>query len=274
MLTRLRTTGLAWAGTLIIVLAMSGVALGSVVLTADQAPVDESATVDTTATFEDLDGNGVDDDCQTDVVPDEEQAAAAEAAVDLDGDGTISVSEAARSDRTGGKNCNHGGYVSQVARGQCDDGTTEDADEATDDDQGQDGDEATEAEEAEEADEADEAEAAEPCEPAEETTDESTEEAAEETTCEEVAAPVYDPAKYSGPGGFGRYVSEVAQSDAIGGKNCNHGGAVSEAVRAAKEQIKAERDAAKAERKAERDAKKAERDAAKAERKAGKQHGN
>ena len=237
MLTRLRTTGVAWAGTMIIVLAMSGVALGSIALTADEAPVDESAVVDTTATFEDLDGNGVDDDCQTSVVPDEERAAEAEAAVDLDGDETISVSEAAKSDRTGGKNCNHGGYVSQVARAQCDTGA---------------------------------AEAADPCV----ATEESTEETAAETPCEEVAAPVYDPEVYSGPGGFGRYVSEVAQSDAIGGKNCNHGGAVSEAVKAAKEQVKAEREAAKAERRAERDAKKAERAAARAERRAAKQHGN
>ena len=42
-------------------------------------------------------------------------AAAALAAADLDHDGTISVSEAARSGWTGGKNCNHGGYVSGVA---------------------------------------------------------------------------------------------------------------------------------------------------------------
>ena len=35
---------------------------------------------------------------------------------------------------------------------------------------------------------------------------------------------------------------EVAQSDAVGGKNCNHGGAVSESAKAAK----AEREAARA----------------------------
>ena len=38
-------------------------------------------------------------------------------AADLDHDGAISVSEAAQSDWVGGKNCNHGGYVSSVAQG-------------------------------------------------------------------------------------------------------------------------------------------------------------
>ena len=37
-------------------------------------------------------------------------------AADLNGDGTISVTEAAQSGWTGGVNCNHGGYVSQVAQ--------------------------------------------------------------------------------------------------------------------------------------------------------------
>ena len=55
--------------------------------------------------------------------------AAALAAADLNGDGTISVSEAAQSGWTGGTNCNHGGYVSGVApwRGrQADDGDRRD----------------------------------------------------------------------------------------------------------------------------------------------------
>ena len=47
-------------------------------------------------------------------------AAAALAAADLNGDGTISVSEAAQSGWTGGTNCNHGGYVSGVAHGSGD----------------------------------------------------------------------------------------------------------------------------------------------------------
>ena len=42
-------------------------------------------------------------------------------------------------------------------------------------------------------------------------------------------APVLDPA----PNAHGVAVSTVAQSAAVGGKNCNHGGAVSEAAKAA-----------------------------------------
>ncbi len=100
-----------------------------------------------------------------------------------------------------------------------------------------------------------------------------------------------------------RGVSEIAGDvTLVGGKNCNHGGAVSEAAHernteraaarqaasaerdAAKEQRKADRDAAKAERKAARDAakveresmnelRKTERDAAKAQGKANRGHG-
>ncbi len=99
----------------------------------------------------------------------------------------------------------------------------------------------------------------------------------------EVPAPPFDPAIFNGPGAFGAYVSSVANSDAVGGKNCNHGGAVSAAVKAAKAAARAERDAAKAAARAERDAAKAERQAnktlAKAVRNAtkqskGKGHGN
>ena len=56
----------------------------------------------------------------TDVVANADAADRGRTAVDQDGDGTISVSEAAHSDRTGGVNCNHGGYVSSVAHGTCD----------------------------------------------------------------------------------------------------------------------------------------------------------
>ena len=48
---------------------------------------------------------------------------------------------------------------------------------------------------------------------------------------------------------------EVAQSDIIGGKNCNHGGAVSEVYKAANAEREAERLAAKEARQAARDAK-------------------
>ena len=64
----------------------------------------------------DLDGNGIEDHCETAVAADPIAAAAAFAAVDTNGDGTISVPEAAHSGWVGGKNCNHGGYVSRVAK--------------------------------------------------------------------------------------------------------------------------------------------------------------
>lgn len=284
MFTRLRTTWLAGSGALLMVLGLSGAVLGATVLTAAAGPTPEEETdpivvVDTSLTFEDADGDGVDDDCDEDVVADPVAEASAAAAVDTDGDGEVSVSEAARSDRTGGKNCNHGGYVSQVAHDQCDGGTTDEVDAEDPAPTGEpapaivevvlepneDGDEDEATEEAEEAGD---------CEATEEAESESEE--AETEACEAVAAPTFDPAVFSGPGAFGAYVSSVARSDATGGKNCNHGGAVSEAVKAAKEAAKAERDAAKAERRAEREAAKAERaaqrDAKKAERRAS--HGN
>src|SRR6185312_4300794 len=72
------------------------------------------------------------DDCETGVLADETAAAAADAAVDLNGDGTVSVSEAAQSDRTGGTNCNHGGYVTQVAHDTCGDASGAGSTDATD----------------------------------------------------------------------------------------------------------------------------------------------
>ena len=221
MLDRLRAGGLAGGAALILVLALSGGAMGAELVT------DE--VVDTTATFEDLDGDGVDDDCaEAEVVENAEAAAAAITAADLDGDGAISVTEAAQSGWTGGVNCNHGGYVSQVAT----------ADEDAEDEEAED----------EEA-------------------------PAEDTACEEVEAPEPEtPLDTEAANAHGMWVSWVAGSDAVGGKNCNHGGAVSdaakkdhEAAKAERDAAKAERDAAKAERAAERDAAKAEREAARAE---------
>ena len=224
-------------GALILIIALAGGVLGANLLTTT-GPTPESVTdplvVDTTATWEDLDGNSVDDDCQETITPDAEAAAAAELALDANGDGTISVDEAARSERTGGLNCNHGGYVSTVAQ-------ETDAEDESDED----------AEEAEAAPE----------------------------VCEAMVVPTFALPAEAAPGAFGAYVSSIAQSDAVGGKNCNHGGAVSDAVHAAQEVAKAAREAAKAERAAARDAAqaersaeraaaKAERDAAKAERKA------
>lgn len=201
------------------------------------------------AAFVDLNGNDIDDPCETDpVVEDAAAAEAAQKAVDLDGDGTISVSEAAHSDRIGGKNCNHGGYVSWVAQGSCADPTTTPEQPALV--TGPDPDAA--------------AVVATTCdEPADEPTDEAAQ-APTDATCEEVAPPERDPALDEQKNGHGKWVSTVARSTATGGKNCNHGGAVSEAAKKDHAVDKAARDAAKAEREAARAEKKAARDAAKA----------
>jgi hypothetical protein len=210
--TRLRSTWLASAGAVVLVLMFAGLAAGRVVLT--DTPTTEVTTPDTTATFEDLNGNGIDDDCEEPgtVVEDPIAGASAAAAVDENADGVISVSEAAHSDRTGGTNCNHGGYVSWVAQGSPD-ATTEEA-------------------------------------------------AAPTTECVPVAPPERDPALDEQKNGHGKWVSTVASSEATGGKNCNHGGAVSEAAKKDHAAAAAARAAAKA-----------AREAARAEAKAAKQHG-
>jgi len=213
MMDRKRPSWLALGGAAILTLVLSSVVLGADPL-ALAGPTPESETdplvSSTLGTWEDTDGNGIDDDCQETVEADPAAAGAADLAVDADGDGTISVTEAAHSDRVGGTNCNHGGYVSFVAGDDADDEESPEAEEAADE------------------------------------------------ACVPVAAPTFDPVALVEPGGFGAYVSTVAQSDAIGGKNCNHGGAVSEAAKAAKAVVMAEREAAKAERAAERTAAKAE----------------
>ena len=229
MFARIRSRLLAGGGGLALTLAMAGVvAAATVVTTLVSTPTDPAAPVaDTTATFEDLDGNGVDDDCQAEVVEDPVAAASAQAAIDENGDGTISVTEAAHSDRTGGTNCNHGGYVSSVAQ---------DADTA------------------------------------DETTEETT---VCETTSETTeAAPVeaVDPADLAA-NAHGQAVSDVAHSKDVGGKNCNHGGAVSEAAKKDHEAAAAARDAEKAARDAARDARKAELAAARDAKLHGKGHG-
>ena len=210
------------------------------------------------AAFVDENGNDIDDACESEaVVADETAAADAEKAVDLDGDGTISVSEAAQSDRVGGANCNHGGYVSWVAQGSCPDPTPTPELPAlvTGPEPGGTTDGPTVA-------------AATCDQPVEEPTVESQVEAAADPTCEEVPPPERDPALDEAKNGHGKWVSTVAGSEATGGKNCNHGGAVSEAAKKDQEAAKAARDAAKAEREAARAEKKAAREAAKAAREA------
>jgi hypothetical protein len=217
---RLRTTGLAGSGALLLVLAMSGVVAAASILTAVVAPVpdptDPVATIDTSQTFEDLNGDGIDDDCQADVVANPDAAAAADLAVDLNGDGQVSVSEAAQSDRTGGPSCNHGGFVSGVADPTDTETDTETTTPAT-------------------------------CDTTVAPTETAPAEDATETTLE---------ATVEARNAHGTTVAAVAQSDAVGGANCNHGGAVSEAAKKDQTAAKAARDAAKGAREAQREARK------------------
>ena len=218
MFTRLRTTWLASGGALLLALSLSGVVAAAALVSAITAPpaetVDAPVVADTTLTFEDADGDGLDDDCDEEVVANEPVASAATAAVDLNADGVISTSEAAQSDRTGGTNCNHGGYVSTVAQ-------------ATD-------------EPAEETEETVDPEVVVECE---------TEPA---PVVEPVAEPVVEEPVDAAKNAHGKAVVAVAHDkDAVGGKNCNHGGAVSEAAKKdaeAKEAAREAREAAKAER--------------------------
>src|SRR5258706_2162824 len=115
MIARIRSRWLAGGGALALTVLMSGVVAAATVLTVIVAPAPAAPAADTTATFQDLDGNGIDDDCQTAVVADPVAAASAEIAADLNGDGTISVSEAAQSGRVRGTNCNYGGYATSVS---------------------------------------------------------------------------------------------------------------------------------------------------------------
>ena len=110
-MTKRRSTWLGASGALFLILSLSGVAAGAT--PPDAVP---DVVVDTTASYEDIDGNGIDDDCQdVEAVVDEDAAAAELLTVDVDANGVISTTEAAHSDRIGGKNCNHGGYVSWIA---------------------------------------------------------------------------------------------------------------------------------------------------------------
>jgi len=193
----------------------------------------DDTTPATLSTFEDLNGNGIDDDCETGVIEDAAAVTAAMAAVDVDADGVISVTEAAHSGWVGGTNCNHGGYVSTVARAAAD---------ACDEDAGAE----TEDESVEEPNHA-------AIETAPGAVADCTDDETEETETEDDAAKVcaVAPPVEGAPLAAPMSHVEVAQSDAVGGKNCNHGGAVSESAKAAK----AEREAAKAEKRAARELK-------------------
>ena len=246
MLKRLLTGGLAGGGAIVLVFALTGMVAAATVVTAMTTPDAVPVVVDTTATFEDVDGNGTDDDCQEGLVEANAEAeASAAAAVDANADGTVSVPEAAHSGRTGGTNCNHGGYVSSVATSDDPAGETENAKDAVEET---------------------------PTECA--ATDAVVDTATDSTTDTEVTADEAVVADEPAAIAHGAAVSEVAKSDGVGGKNCNHGGAVSEAAhdKAAQDAAKAAQAEARAEAKAARDTARAEakaaRDAARAERKA------
>ena len=196
MLVRLRSTLFAWGGAMVLAVSATGL-VAAASLVGDVAPTSDTteqqpAATDTTLTFEDSNGDGSDDDCQDAVTADQSAADVAVQAADTNGDGTISVSEAAHTDWTGGPNCNHGGYVSSVAGASGEDEETDAADEQ---------------------------------QPA---TCETTPEAptTEAPTIEE------ETPTDTAPNAHGKAVSAVAQDEAaVGGKNCNHGGAVSEAAK-------------------------------------------
>jgi hypothetical protein len=250
MLSRLRSTLLAWGAALVLVVSASGL-VAAASLVGDTAPTDGTLTpptvTDTSATFEDLNGDGIDDDCQDAVDADQAAADAEVKAADTNGDGTISVSEAAHSDWVGGENCNHGGYVSGVARASGDDcaagtpdGSDEGADAGTptgtlvmaDRDEGSDGDEGADEATESETDEGDQADCSGDSLEATTTQDETPPAECQATTPEAPTTTSGDQApEDAAPNAHGLAVSTVAQSDAVGGKNCNHGGAVSEAAK-------------------------------------------
>jgi hypothetical protein len=249
------STWLAGGGAVLLVLSISGLAAAATI-----AKVGEDPTVDpvtTTHGFVDVNDDGIQDTCQTDVVVNAEIGAGAAALADLNHDGQISVSEAAQSWFIGGSNCNHGGYVSGVAHA-CGDtvpvvpvvpvvavsspltaGTTSTASCASDG--------------------------------SDETAD-----AAADTTTPTVCVPPIAPATptvvpvvVTLPNDQGKTVSAVAHSTATGGKNCNHGGAVSEAAH----QAHAARDAARAAKATARDATRSAKAATRDAKKLSKVHG-
>ena len=132
MFRNLRSTWLAGSGAVLLVLSMSGLAAAATLV--------DDTTPATIATFEDLNGNGIDDDCETAVVANPDAVTTAMAGVDTNADGLISTTEAAHSSWVGGLNCNHGGYVSTVAQGTADACDETEAPEATTDQTNESGD--------------------------------------------------------------------------------------------------------------------------------------
>ncbi len=236
MFKRLRTSWLAGGGAMLLVVSLSGVAAGFTLL-ADTLPpdpvVEVDPLVDTTLTFEDIDGDGVDDDCEPagTVTAAPDLVIGALATVDLDADGVISTSEAAQSGWIGGVNCNHGGYVSFVANGDTPVEATTDVTPAV-----------------------------ECVTPVVETVVVEPTLVGANAHGKAVSEVAKDKTAIGGKNSnHGGCVSEAAKDKT--------------ALDAAKAAAKAERDAAKAERKAARDAAKAERQASRAAAKSAKHHG-
>jgi len=287
MFKRMRSTWLAGGGAMLLVLSISGLVAAASFAGKPTGTVTDPA-VTTAQPFVDLNGDGIADSCQTSVTADTAAAAAAFTAADLNGDGQISVDEAAQSGWIGGTNCNHGGYVSEVAHGlgqTCGAGTPAVATGASASAEPSDSAEPSSSDETSSTtgdsssgtdntsagtDNGSASPSHSPltttssvttaCAPADalQTTDTTT-----PVVCVAPVAPVASPAPtdvtltvaptvVASPNSHGKTVSEVAMSTAVGGKNCNHGGAVS----AAAHQDHAARDAAKAARKAAHEARK------------------
>ena len=119
MFQRLRSTWLAGGGAVLLVLSITGMAAAAGLASDTTTVVSDEvapAVSPTLLTFEDVNGDGIDDDCAVSpVTEDAPAAAAAFLLIDTNADGKISTTEAAHSDWVGGKNCNHGGFVSWVA---------------------------------------------------------------------------------------------------------------------------------------------------------------
>ncbi|MEX1171780.1 MAG: hypothetical protein WEG56_04110 [Chloroflexota bacterium] len=241
MFTRLRTTWLAGAGAAFLVMALSGAVMGASLLTTAAGPTSEEE-FDPIA---EIDTTRTFEDADGDGVDDD-----CDSEVIPDPDAEAVAFAAVDVDGDGVVSVDEAAQSPWTGGANCNHGGYVSPVAGGSDD----------------ADEADEADEALPV---------------EATECEEVAAPTFDPAVLGVPGGFGQYVSLVAESDAVGGKNCNHGGAVSAAVKTAKDAATllrqaaqaervSERTAATAERTEQRTAARAERDATKAERAASK----
>ena len=229
MLHNVRSKWLAGGGAVLLALSMTGLAAAATLV--------DDTTPTTLATFEDLNGNGIDDDCEAGVTANADAVTLAMAAVDTNADGVISTTEAAHSGWVCGVNCNHGGYVSMIAKSsgdECDEADAPEAPEATTDE--------GESDEGDHA--ANETSTGEPTVAADCSEDAPDAETADESDAAKDAARAACQAALAA--GTPIVLApmthvELAQSDVVGGKNCNHGGAVSDANKAAK----AERDAAK-----------------------------